>query len=492
MRSIIKIKMKTKSLNLWFLVVLFSFFTFISFAQDSIVVKGKFIGNTKYAKVLMKKFEVGNFPVGGATIKNDSFKLVLPQEIPAGVYRFQYAVGEGEKYLDIIINGKEKEIAFTLEANEEMALPKFTASVENQKWYAYQKQNSLQMERIVLLNQFINAYPNAQAEVVKVAVKEWEMEKALYLQNFEQFKTKMQGTWAYEMVANRPYYFSNPTEDFRIQDFNKREHFWDNFDANNPKLLNSPLYTEHILNYLRYWMNPDMGFSQEERTKGFKNAVDTIMKKFSGTEATKTFAYKYLTLGFKEIGQEEVLQYLDEQYKTLAQQCLNETEKTEFEKRMEGYAALKVGNTAPEIIFPDTLIYPNPNFTPKKLSEFTSKYTLVVFGSSWCPSCNEELPKIAASYTQWKLLGIDVLLVSLDIDIKAFYQFAAKFPFISITDLKKWDSPIAKNYFIYGTPTMYLLDNNRKIILRPNSVKQMNAWVDWYLIKGNTNIRTKF
>ena len=29
----------------------------------------------------MKKFEVGNFPVGGATIKNDSFKLVLPQEI---------------------------------------------------------------------------------------------------------------------------------------------------------------------------------------------------------------------------------------------------------------------------------------------------------------------------------------------------------------------------------------------------------------------------
>ena len=144
----------------------------------------------------------------------------------------------------------------------------------------------------------------------------------------------MQGTWAYEMVANRPYYFSNPTEDFRIQDFNKREHFWDNFDANNPKLLNSPLYTEHILNYLRYWMNPDMGFSQEERTKGFKNAVDTIMKKFSGTEATKTFAYKYLTLGFKEIGQEEVLQYLDEQYKTLAQQCLNETEKTEFEKRM--------------------------------------------------------------------------------------------------------------------------------------------------------------
>jgi hypothetical protein len=38
---------------------------------------------------------------------------------------------------------------------------------------------------------------------------------------------------------------------------------------------------------------------------------------------------------------------------------------------------------------------------------------------------------------------------------------------------------------VFGTPTMYLLDKNRKIILRPNSVKQMDAWVDWYLVKGN-------
>jgi hypothetical protein len=74
-------KLKGKSLKLWFLTFLFSLSTFHTFAQDSIVVKGTFVGNTKYAKVLMKKFEVGNFPVGGATIKNDSFKLVLPPQI---------------------------------------------------------------------------------------------------------------------------------------------------------------------------------------------------------------------------------------------------------------------------------------------------------------------------------------------------------------------------------------------------------------------------
>jgi len=51
MQTLIKIKMKAKSLKLWFLTFLFSLSTFHTFAQDSIVVKGTFIGNTKYAKV---------------------------------------------------------------------------------------------------------------------------------------------------------------------------------------------------------------------------------------------------------------------------------------------------------------------------------------------------------------------------------------------------------------------------------------------------------
>jgi hypothetical protein len=43
--------------------------TFYCSAQDSIVVKGQFINNTKYAQVQMKKFAVGSFTVTGAKIK---------------------------------------------------------------------------------------------------------------------------------------------------------------------------------------------------------------------------------------------------------------------------------------------------------------------------------------------------------------------------------------------------------------------------------------
>jgi hypothetical protein len=36
---------------------------------------------------------------------------------------------------------------------------------------------------------------------------------------------------------------------------------------------------------------------------------------------------------------------------------------------------------------------------------------------------------------------------------------------------------------------MFLLDNKREILLRPYSVKQMDAWVDWFLIQGNRGFR---
>jgi thiol-disulfide isomerase/thioredoxin len=172
----------------------------------------------------------------------------------------------------------------------------------------------------------------------------------------------------------------------------------------------------------------------------------------------------------------------------LALKVLNEvscTINSDLARQLETYRAMKVGNTAPDIVFPNIRVNPTNDFTIHKLSDLTSNYTLVVFGASWCPKCKEEMPAIAKLYRTWKAQGVEVLLVSLDEDQKAFYEFTINYPFISITDLKKWDGTIAKDYYVFGTPTMYLLDKNRKIILRPNSVKQMDAWVDWYLVKGN-------
>jgi peroxiredoxin len=170
----------------------------------------------------------------------------------------------------------------------------------------------------------------------------------------------------------------------------------------------------------------------------------------------------------------------------LALKVLNESSCTidnNLAKQLETYRAMKKGNIAPDILL-NAEIYSSKiskENLPKKLSEIQSEYTLVVFGAAWCQKCTEELPKIAGLYSKWKEKGLEVLSISLDDKKEEFLNFSKDFPFISYCDFKKWDSPVANQYYVFGTPTMFLLDKKREIILRPISVQQMDAWVDWYL-----------
>lgn len=170
----------------------------------------------------------------------------------------------------------------------------------------------------------------------------------------------------------------------------------------------------------------------------------------------------------------------------LALTVLNESSCTinsDLAKQLETYRAMKKGNTAPDMDFKVNLRSSNTKI--KKLSEIKSPYTLVVFGASWCETCKEEVPKIANFYSKWKGKGLEVVYVSLDQTKEDFEQFTQPFPFISYCDYGKWNSPIVTNYYVFGTPTMFLLDSKREILLRPNSIAQMDAWVDLYLAKGN-------
>ena len=58
-------------------------------------------------------------------------------------------------------------------------------------------------------------------------------------------------------------------------------------------------------------------------------------------------------------------------------------------------------------------------------------------------------------------------------------------PFISLCDYQKWKTQAAQDYHVFATPMIYLLDANREILLRPNSVRHMDSWVDWFLVERN-------
>ena len=155
---------------------------------------------------------------------------------------------------------------------------------------------------------------------------------------------------------------------------------------------------------------------------------------------------------------------------------------SDLAKQLEIYRAMKKGNTAPDILFTGE-VYNNGATTKKisKLSKIKSLYTIVVFGASWCPKCVEEMSQLIPLYNKWKAKGLEIVFVSMDTEKTSFEKFVKDFPFVSTCEYKKWDSKAAQDYHVFASPTWFLLDPNRKIVLRPNSVKQIDAWVDSYL-----------
>jgi thiol-disulfide isomerase/thioredoxin len=156
--------------------------------------------------------------------------------------------------------------------------------------------------------------------------------------------------------------------------------------------------------------------------------------------------------------------------------CINPN----FEKQLHKYGKMATGATAPDIAFTEFTYFP-AGLQATTLSELNADYYLVIFAAGWCGHCREALPEIARLYPELKAKNIEVVLVSLDENAKDFAQFAAPMPFISTTDYQKWDGQAATDYQVFGTPSYFMLDKDRKILMKFISVEHLQSWVDWHI-----------
>jgi thiol-disulfide isomerase/thioredoxin len=248
-------------------------------------------------------------------------------------------------------------------------------------------------------------------------------------------------------------------------------------DYTDPRLYKSGLFKDAIESH--FWLLENCGKPLDSVFAAMQTSVDAMMLHLVKDEPKLNEVTDYL---FDLLERHSLFQASE----YLALKVLNEVSCTinnDLANQLETYRAMKQGNIAPDINFKGYNLWSGHNTSeiPKKLSEIDSKYTVVVFGASWCPKCNDELPAISKHYDKWKTKGVEVVFVSLDEDKESFTNFANNLPFLSTCDYKKWESEIVKDYYVFGTPTLFLLDSKREIVLRPNSVKQLDAWVEWFI-----------
>lgn len=315
--------------------------------SEGTTIKGVLINNTQFSVIQVKQFGIGNFLVRTIPIEKETgkFLLEIPESVTAGIYRFQYSQTVWNGYVDVIINNKDSIIELMIDVGNDIPTAKFKGSKENESWWSYHQKLSRVIGEIESIDLFLRQY-NKKDPLRKKAWKQREKNIHSCKKIKEEFVKKNDSPWLRALACYSNPTFVDPTQHFRLQLSEKHDKFWEGKPTEDTLVMNSPLYTEAILNYLNYYLDPGMEFLKEEQELGLKRSVDTIINRFSKNETMKIFAIKYLQLGFKEIGNEKLLQFIDENYAFPLNQC-GKISDSLFEKRMANYATFKPGMLAP-------------------------------------------------------------------------------------------------------------------------------------------------
>ncbi|WP_127136711.1 TlpA disulfide reductase family protein [Flagellimonas oceanensis] len=133
-------------------------------------------------------------------------------------------------------------------------------------------------------------------------------------------------------------------------------------------------------------------------------------------------------------------------------------------EQLENLKSTEVGAVAPDFSAP------TPTGDVLALNDVTSnaKLTLVDFWAAWCKPCRAENPNIVSVYKKYHEKGFDVLGVSLDNKAEHWTNAIESdgLEWNHISNLQRFQDPIARLYNINAIPAAFLLDENGVIVAR--------------------------
>lgn len=257
---------------------------------------------------------------------------------------------------------------------------------------------------------------------------------------------------------------------FRYQYY--KDHYWDGIEITDPGLLRSPLLHNKIMDYL------DNVVVQQ---------VDSVIKEVDNlltiSQANpEAFRYLLISLTNKYVnpkinGHDEVFVYLVDNYylKGLATWTDKETVK-KLEERAASIRPNFIGDPAHPFILQDTL------GTDYALYDFKAKYTVLYFYDPDCGHCKKATPMLYEAYAELQSKNVEVLAICTTTDRERWQEFIVEndLNWPNLADLNAV-THIKFYYDVRSTPTVYILDEDKKIILKKIASENVPEIIDQLL-----------
>ena len=289
----------------------------------------------------------------------------------------------------------------------------------------------------------------------------------------QQAKTTQESTpeRTFEMVSV-PSMITDPQE--RAEYLSK--HYWDKFDFKDTTLTHLPEVTEQALtNFIDImkYVSPETASVSIKGMMGKAEADSTMFAYFSNLYE------KYLYDPNSPMRNEEL--YISVLEKILESPVLDEVNKIRPAHLLELAKKNRVGEKA------INFTYTMANGQSGTLYNVKADYLLLFFYNPGCEACKEIIEQLTTSSLLADLLKnkkIKILAVYPDEDLAAWKDYVSHIPSTWINSFDK--SVSLKNDEIYdlkAIPTLYLLDADKKVILKDATFNQVEEFLQYKLYK---------
>jgi len=378
-----------------------------------------------------------------------------------GMYRLIY---DKIKRIDFIYD--QNEIEISTEANDPIGKMTVLKSEENRLFYEFIRLNKSYKTKSELLILILGRFPQDDKFYKQAGERLAELQDE-YRWFVDGHSQKDAASFVARYIKSARLPLLDPALPQQSHLNFLKAHALDNIDFTDTQLTGSDVFANKSIEYLQYYGNPQL--PKELLEKEFCKAVDSLFERARINQSVYQHVTEYLISGFREFGFDVVLDYIVENYVIKDDLCLDEKTGGMIKRRIDQARILKIGNTAPDIILPDK------SGKEVRLSNIRKAKVLVVFYSTLCPHCKDLLPQLNNLLSGSRYTNVEIVTVSLDSKKDEWISFVGSScgNLTNLCDLKGWDSNAANDYYIYATPTMFLLDQNLKILAKPMTLKEV-------------------
>ncbi|CCG98031.1 alkyl hydroperoxide reductase/thiol specific antioxidant/Mal allergen [Fibrella aestuarina BUZ 2] len=395
-----------------------------------------------------------------------NFVFQSRKKLPEGLYLVVLPKG---RYFDLML--AEQQFSFETDTTDLIGSLKSAGSVENAAFYGYQHKLKSIFDQMGKLDKL------PKSDVTAQQMKALQTEAATYRKEFLAKNPKLLTSKILLASADpdvpAPPKAANGRPD-SIWQFNYyKNHFWDNFDLTDDRMLRTSLLQPRIDRYIK-----ELTFQQVD---SLTKEADMLIKRAGPSKDMRNYLIWYLTSQYerpKVLGTDGLFIHLVENYWLKGQfDNLDSTTRKTLTERVAILKPLQVGKPFQMPVVGDTLT------RPINLAQATTgaDYTVMFFYAPHCGHCREAAPKVKQFTDSPAGKGVKVVAVAIEDSADDWKKFIREFKLTNWVNGYDHSQRIdfRRQYDVYSTPTVYVLDKNRKIIARALPAEDIGNFIEF-------------